>query len=86
MHNILYGATCHVHCDQCTEVNAKYKAFIKSVLHPFSIAFPLELRHRKKPQRKRWIIQSIQMVSQKMRLLNTIKNLPELPEETNLHC
>ena len=67
-----------------TEVNAKYNAFMKSVLHPFNIAFPLEVRHRKKPQRNRWITQGIQMASQKMRLLNTIKNLPELTEETKI--
>jgi hypothetical protein len=34
-----------------TEVNAKLKVFMNSVLHSFDIAFPLEFRYRKKSLR-----------------------------------
>jgi hypothetical protein len=44
-----------------TEVNAKFKAFFNSVLHPFDIAFPLKFRHRKKPLRNGWITRGIKM-------------------------
>jgi hypothetical protein len=50
-----------------TEVNAKFKFFMNSILHVFDIAFPLEFRHRKNLLRNGWIIQGIKMFSQKMR-------------------
>jgi len=44
-----------------TEVNAKFKVFMNSVLHFFDIEF----RYRKKPLRNGWITQSIKMSSKK---------------------
>jgi hypothetical protein len=46
-----------------TEINAKFKAFMDLVLYQFNIAFPLQLRHRKKPLWKGWITQGIRMSS-----------------------
>jgi hypothetical protein len=58
-----------------TEVNAKFKAFLNSVLHPFDIAFPLELRHthRKKPLRNGWITLGIKMSSKKNEIFKHAK-------------
>jgi hypothetical protein len=46
-----------------TEVNAKFKAFMDLVLYQLSTAFPLQLRHRKKPLWKGWITEGIIMSS-----------------------
>jgi len=48
-----------------TEVNAKFKVFMNSVLHFFDTVFPLEFRYRKKPLRNGWITQGIKMSSKK---------------------
>jgi len=48
-----------------TEINAKLKVFMNSVLYSFDIAFPLEFRYRKKPLRNGWITQGIKMSSKK---------------------
>jgi len=48
-----------------TEVNAKFKVFMNSVLHSFDIAFPLQFRHKKKPLRNGCISQGIKMSSKK---------------------
>jgi len=66
-----------------TEVNAKFKVFMNSVLHSFDIAFPLELRHRKKPLMNGWITQG--MFSKKMRFLNMIKTQPNLTEDATIY-
>ena len=58
---------------------------MNSVLHSFDIAFPLELRHRKKPLRSEWITQGINMSSKKMRFLNMIKKQPNLTEDAKIH-
>jgi hypothetical protein len=61
-----------------TEVNTKFEVFMKSVLHPFDIAFPLEFRYNKKSQRNGWITQGIKVASKKMRLLNMQKKQLDL--------
>jgi len=68
-----------------TEVNTKFKVFMNSVLHLFGIAFPLELRHGKKPLRNGWITQGIKTASKKIRFLNMIKKQPTLTEDEKMY-
>jgi hypothetical protein len=50
-----------------TEVNAKFKVFMGSVLYYFNIGFPLKFRHRKKPSSNGWITQGIKMSCKRIR-------------------
>jgi hypothetical protein len=68
-----------------TEVNAKFKAFMDLVLYQFNIAFPLQLRHRKKPLWKGWIAQGIIMSTKRMRFLNMLQKLPNLIVEVKTY-
>jgi uncharacterized protein YktA (UPF0223 family) len=68
-----------------TEVNAKFKAFMDLVLYQFNVAFPLQLRHRKKPLWKGWITQGIIMSSKKMRFLNMLQKQPNLTVEAKTY-
>ena len=56
---------------------------MNSVLHSFDIAFPLELRNRKKPLRNGWITQG--MFSKLMRFLNIIKKQPNLTKDAKMY-
>jgi hypothetical protein len=53
-------------------LNAKFKDFMNLVPHFFAIAFPLELRYRKKPSRHGWITQGIKTSSKEMRSLKVL--------------
>jgi hypothetical protein len=68
-----------------TEVNAKFKVSMNSVLHFFDTVFPLEFRHRKKPLRKGWVTQGIKMSSKQIRFLNMLKKQPNLSEDVKMH-
>jgi hypothetical protein len=67
------------------DINAKFKVFMNLVLQLFDIAFPLELRHRKKSVRNGWITQGIKMSSKKMRVLNMLKKQPNLTEDEKIY-
>jgi exonuclease III len=68
-----------------TEVNVKFKAFMDLVLYQFNIAFPLQLRHSKKPLWKGRTTQGIIMSSKKMRFLNMLQKLPNLTVEVKTY-
>jgi hypothetical protein len=69
-----------------TDINVKTKVFMNIVVHLFDIAFPLELRHKKKSSRNGWITQGIKISSKKMRVLNKLKMQVNLTEdEKNLY-
>jgi uncharacterized protein YktA (UPF0223 family) len=55
------------------------------VLYQFNIAFPLQLRHRKKPLWKGWITQAIITSSKKIRFLNMLQKLPNLTVEVKTY-
>ena len=68
-----------------TELNAKFKVFMNSVLHSFDIVFPLEFRHRKKSLRNGWITQGIKMSSRKIRFLNMLKKQTNLTKDAKMY-
>jgi hypothetical protein len=68
-----------------TEVNANFRVFMDSVVYYFNVAFPLKVRHRKKPSRNGWITQGRKMSAKRVRFLNMLKKQPNLSEETNMY-
>jgi hypothetical protein len=53
--------------------------------HLFDIAFPLEIRHKKRPSRKGWITQGIKMSNKNMRFLSRLKKQPNLTENIKMY-